>query len=207
MWAEVQDRLVPVLQLKPEELAVYMHLLRHTRLVGRRRIRMSAQMLGRGICLSSTTARLKLHVLIRKRCLRVAHWGTQGHVLEVLLPEEITPHIEPYVASAAREHRLTPESKKPRRRLLLAREHNGGCFYCGRRLARGRGWCDHIVPRAWGGSEEEWNLVMSCVECNLRKGQSDARDFLRTLHRQGRITEERLAERLRELDGRLRGRE
>ena len=195
VWAEVQDRLVPALQLKPSELAVYLHLLRHTRLVGRRRIRMSAQMLGRGVCLSHTSARLKLHILIRKRCIRVAHWGTQGHVVEVLLPEEIAADLAPTVASAAREHRLTPmRSRRKHRRVL--RESNGACFYCSKRLARGRGQFDHVVPLAWGGSEDDWNVVLSCMECNVRKGQSDAGDFLRTLWRQGRIARLELRARL-----------
>jgi len=89
VWAEVQDRLVPGLQLRPAEQAIYAHLVRHTRLVGRRQMRVSAAMLGRGVCLCQSAARLHLHNLVRKRCVRVVRWGMQGHVVEVRLPAEI----------------------------------------------------------------------------------------------------------------------
>jgi hypothetical protein len=53
-------------------------------------------------------------------------------------------------------------------------------------------------------ASEEWlagnscrNLVSCCIECNLRKGDRPARDFLRTLYCLGRLTPA-------ELDGRLR---
>jgi len=43
------------------------------------------------------------------------------------------------------------------------------CHYCGETdvvLTR-----DHIVPRARGGVDSSWNLVDSCVPCNLAKGK------------------------------------
>ena len=196
VWVEVQDRLVPALQLKPSELAVYLHLLRHTRLVGRRRMRITSAMLGRGVCLGQSAARLKLHRLVRRRCVRVVHWGMHGHVVEVRLPSEIVPEIAAAEASAARDPGISPGSKRTGLRRKRLRETRGGCFYCGKRLLGGRGAFDHVVPLVWGGSDEEHNLVLSCTECNVRKGQSDAGDFLRTLWRQGRIARLELRARL-----------
>jgi hypothetical protein len=41
------------------------------------------------------------------------------------------------------------------------------------------------------------NLVSCCIECNTRKGDRPAPDFLRTLYRQGRLTPAELDARLR----------
>jgi 5-methylcytosine-specific restriction endonuclease McrA len=43
------------------------------------------------------------------------------------------------------------------------------------------------------------NLVSCCVECNSRKSDRAARDFLRTLYRQGRLTPAEFDARLRAL--------
>jgi 5-methylcytosine-specific restriction endonuclease McrA len=56
---------------------------------------------------------------------------------------------------------------------------------------------DHVVPRVRFGRNSYRNLVSCCLECNSRKGDRAARDFLRTLYRLGRLTGA-------ELDGRLR---
>jgi 5-methylcytosine-specific restriction endonuclease McrA len=73
----------------------------------------------------------------------------------------------------------------------------GACFYCLRRTPANVQCLDHVVPRARFGRNSYRNLVSSCMECNTRKGDRAARDFLRTLYRLGRLTPA-------ELDGRLR---
>ena len=55
----------------------------------------------------------------------------------------------------------------------------------------------HVVPRVRFGRNSYRNLVSCCLQCNSRKGDRPAPDFLRTLYRQGRLTPA-------ELDGRLR---
>jgi len=55
----------------------------------------------------------------------------------------------------------------------------------------------HVVPRVRFGRNSYRNLVSCCLECNSRKGDRPAADFLRTLYRLGRLT-------AAELDGRLR---
>lgn len=44
------------------------------------------------------------------------------------------------------------------------------CQYCGRRAREARLNIDHIVPRSRGGSTTWENVVVACVDCNLRKG-------------------------------------
>jgi 5-methylcytosine-specific restriction endonuclease McrA len=73
----------------------------------------------------------------------------------------------------------------------------GACFYCLRRSPAHVHCLDHVVPRVRFGRNSYRNLVSCCIECNSRKGDRPARDFLRTLYRLGRLTPA-------ELDGRLR---
>ena len=79
-----------------------------------------------------------------------------------------------------------------------ARE-NGRCFYCLRRIT-GRMQCiDHVHPRAHMGLNSYRNLVSTCMECNSRKGEMPATDFLRWLYREQRLTPAELTARLRSL--------
>lgn len=56
-----------------------------------------------------------------------------------------------------------------RRNLMLRDEHQ--CQYCGRRPHQRDLNLDHVVPRSRGGGESWENLVVSCRQCNLRKGR------------------------------------
>jgi 5-methylcytosine-specific restriction endonuclease McrA len=75
----------------------------------------------------------------------------------------------------------------------------GACFYCLRRTPANVRCLDHVVPRARFGRNSYRNLVSCCIECNTRKGDRPASDFLRTLYRQGRLTPAELDARLRAL--------
>ncbi len=46
----------------------------------------------------------------------------------------------------------------------------GHCHLCGERFAFEDKWeVDHLVPRAKGGVDEEWNLLPICRFCNIMK--------------------------------------
>jgi hypothetical protein len=64
------------------------------------------------------------------------------------------------------------------RQAIHARE-GGRCFYCLRRTTSATRCLDHVLPRAWMGSNSYGNLVSSCSECNSLKGERRAEDFLR----------------------------
>lgn len=53
------------------------------------------------------------------------------------------------------------------------------CHWCGCKLGKGgkKATIDHMVPRSKGGSDAEFNLVLSCESCNHDKG--DRMDFTR----------------------------
>ena len=55
------------------------------------------------------------------------------------------------------------------RRNIFERDRNL-CQYCGRRLPRHELTIDHVVPRCLGGGDTWENLVLACVQCNLKKG-------------------------------------
>lgn len=44
------------------------------------------------------------------------------------------------------------------------------CRYCGGTPPKVLLEADHVVPRAAGGTDDEWNLVTSCQDCNRGKG-------------------------------------
>ena len=188
---------MPRLGLNLTERVVYAHLLRHSRLEGKRQLRFSIVWLARSVRLSDAPARHAVRSLAAKGALRL---------VEVLLPDEV--HAASHEGAAPSCLARRPGSANfeemdflqvsSRREAIHARER-GLCFYCLRRfVARGR-VLDHVVPLARGGSNSYRNLV-SCVECNSQKGETAAEDFLRSLFRLRRLTSAELDARLRPLE-------
>ena len=88
---------------------------------------------------------------------------------------------------------------KALRQAIHLRE-GGRCFYCSRRLATTVRCLDHVVPLAQSGRNSYRNLVSACLECNAKKGERPAEDFLRWLYRERRLTAAELTGRVRALD-------
>lgn len=55
-------------------------------------------------------------------------------------------------------------------RFNIFQKNNFTCQYCGRKAPFVEIVIDHIVPVNKGGKTEEPNLITSCAECNLGKG-------------------------------------
>ena len=219
LWVDIEDRLIPLLRLTTHERALYYHLLRRTRLVGRRLIRVSRRRMARVSGLSTATARHYLRVLARKQCIRFVDRGPDGSLVSVLLPEEIFAKLGPAVpppadhsplaslphlleCDAAGQPRAWPRSDHFRndefRARILKRDRHR-CFYCRQPLLPGDWTLDHVVPIARGGSDLASNLVACCARCNWAKGLSSAEDFLRSLCRKKVLTRPQLRARLRHL--------
>lgn len=64
--------------------------------------------------------------------------------------------------------RFTKEVKFSRRN-IFERDANV-CQYCGKKFERGELTLDHIVPRSRGGTGTWENIVLACLDCNIRKG-------------------------------------
>ena len=207
IWKQLEDVLVPQLGLTLSERAVYSHLLRHSRLEGRLRLRFSILWLARGSRLSAGSVRLAVRRLVAKGALRLVERTKAGHVVEVRLPEEIRgircERIAPGgPARLPREGDLEEMDflqTKPLREAIHARERSV-CFYCLRRLSARVRCLDHVVPAVRRGSNSYRNLVSSCAECNSQKGETSAEGFLRLLYRDGRLTASELTGRLRALE-------
>ena len=121
IWKQLEDHLVPRLRLSITDRAIYSHLLWYSRLEGRARLRFSIAWLAHG-------------------ALRLLERGKAGHVVEVLLPDEIR---------ATRPRRIGRRAARPLPRgidfevdflknsALRHRIHvreRGRCFNCLRRL-------------------------------------------------------------------------
>src|SRR5258708_38727241 len=207
IWKQLEDILVPQLGLTLSERAVYSHLLRHSRLEGRLRLRFSILWLARGSRPSTGSVRLAVRRLVAKGVLRLVERTKAGHVVEVRLPEEIRG-IRPNRIESRGPARLPNASNleetdflqtKARREAIHARERSV-CFYCLRRLTARVRCLDHVVPAVRRGSNLYRNLVSSCAECNAQKGETSAEGFLRSLYRDGRLTASEFTGRLRAVE-------
>lgn len=102
-------------------------------------------------------------------------------------------------ASAANLEEMSFWETPALREAIHARE-GGRCFYCMRRVKPAVRRPDHVIPQVRGGSNSYRNLVSSCMECNSRKLDQRAEDFLRWLFREGQLTAPELKGRLRALE-------
>src|SRR5260370_56396 len=107
VWKQLEDLLAPRLRLSVFDRTVYSHLLRHSRLEGKLRLRFSILGLARNLRLSPATIREGVRRLIAHGALRLLQRSKAGHLVEVRLPGEIRAvrlsRIESR-ATAKREH-------------------------------------------------------------------------------------------------------
>src|SRR5216684_6016993 len=186
IWKQLEDHLVPRLRLSIIDRAVYSHLLRHTRLEGKLRIRFSIAWLARAARRSSDLVRNAVRRLADQGVLRLVARTKSGHVVEVRLPKEIRAARAPAPLPRAASVEDTDFMKTRALRMAIHSRDRGLCFYCLRRLAIGLVTLDHVIPRVQLGRNSYRNLVSCCVECNSLKGDRFAEDFLRWLYRQRR---------------------
>ena len=212
IWKQFEDSLAPRLGFSLVDRAVYSHLLRHSRLEGKARLRFSILWLARNIKLTGGPVRAAVRRLAEQGVLRLVARSKAGHVVEVRLPEEIRAvkldRMEGREAAKAEGARGKAEvnleeadflQNRTLRKTIHARE-GGQCFYCLRRITPLTQCLDHVVPLALRGQNSYRNLVSSCMECNSNKGEKGAGDFLRRLYREGRLTALELTGRLRALE-------
>jgi len=215
LWMQFEDVLAPRLGLTVKERAVYSYLLRHSLVVGKLRLQFAVMSLARTLGLSIGAARHAVRRLDELGTLRVFKRSKTGHLAEMRLPEKIRA-LRPgkngaLLTTGAVGVGTTVAAGEPPAATLETRDflktwalrktihdrERGTCFYCLRRTLANVRCLDHVVPRVRFGRNSYRNLVSCCLECNSRKGDRPAPDFLRTLYRLGRLTPA-------ELDGRLR---
>ena len=203
---DFQDYLSP--RLDTYEQAIYLYLFRHTLLTGKEeavigfksaRARMACGIGQEGRPMSENTAYVKLQSLAAKGCIEIVASEHAGRRIRVKLPKDI-PGIIPVattetpVSLDAMDFFDVPEN----RQFILQREENR-CFYCLRSLTPETHVIEHVVSRPNGDSSYR-NVVAACRECNNRKGSALARDFLRSLYRDGFLSDKELEGRLSHLE-------
>jgi hypothetical protein len=219
LWMQFEDVLAPRLDLTVKERAVYSYLLRHSLVVGKVRLQFAVMALARTLGLSIGAARQAVRRLDELGALRVLKRSKTGHLAEMRLPEKIRAlrmgknGASMVVGMGAVGVGTTGAAGEPPAATLEATDflktwelrkaihdrERGACFYCLRRTPAHVHGLDHVVPRVRFGRNSYRNLVSCCLECNSRKGDRPARDFLRILYRLGRLTAAELDTRLRAL--------
>jgi len=209
LWMQFEDVLAPRLGLTVKERAVYSYLLRHSLVVGKLRLQFAVMSLARTLGLAIGAARQAVRRLDELGTLRVLKRCKTGHLVEMRLPEKIralrlgrngvsmTVELRAAGEPPVSTLETTDFLKTWALRKAIHDRERGACFYCLRRTPAHVHGLDHVVPRVRFGRNSYRNLVSCCLECNSRKGDRPATDFLRTLYRLGRLT-------AAELDGRLR---
>jgi hypothetical protein len=205
LWMQFEDVLAPRLGLTVWDRAVYSYLLRHSLVVGKLRLHFAVMSVARTLGLSNGPVRQAVRRLDELGALRLLERSKTGHLVEMRLPEQIRA-VRPGKnggSRAAEEPASALEATDflqswALRKTIHDRER-GACFYCLRRTPANVQCLDHVVPRVRFGRNSYRNLVSACIECNTRKGDHPAPDFLRTLYRQGRLTPAELDARLRAL--------
>ena len=204
LWMQFEDVVAPRLGLTAKERAVYGYLLRHSLVMGRPHVRFAVTSMARTVGLSTGAARQAVRRFAEMGALRVVERNKNGHLVEMRLPQNIrairlgrkrSRRSAGNLGGAmleARDFWKTWELRK-----AIHERERGNCFYCLRRTLANVRCLDHVVPRVRCGRNSYRNLVSCCLDCNSRKGERPARDFLREIYRQGRLTPV-------ELDGRLR---
>jgi HNH endonuclease len=207
VWKQFEDVLAPRLGLSTADRAVYCHLVRHSRLEGKVRIRFSMDWMARGMGFCRETGRDALRRLGNLGILRLIERGKAGHLVEVRLPDEIRAirsHLRKAGNAAPQPAAVNLEKldffKNPALRQAIHARERGVCFYCLRRTSARKLCLDHVVPRAKQGRNTYRNLVSCCMECNTGKCERSAADHLSKLYREGRLTDAQLTSRFRAVD-------
>ncbi len=204
LWMQFEDVLAPRLGLTVWDRAVYSYLLRHSLVVGKLRLHFAVLSVARDLGLSNGPVRQAVRRLDELGALRLLERSKTGHLVEMRLPEQIRAvrpgkngAFQPTGEPPASTLETTDFLKTWALRKTIHDRERGACFFCLRRTPAHVQCLDHVVPRARFGRNSYRNLVSCCIECNSRKSDRPAPDFLRILYRLGRLTPD-------ELDGRLR---
>ncbi len=189
VWKQLEDLLVPRLRLSLIDRTVYAHLLRHSRLEGKLRLRFSIRWLARNIRLSTGPVRQGVRRLVAHGALRLVQRSKTGHVVEVRLPEEIRPERLNGMESRAPAKEdgagagaaINIEEadflqNTALRKTIHARER-GQCFYCLRRTPPAVQCLDHVVPRARLGCNSYRNLVSRLYRMQFAERRKGRRRF------------------------------
>jgi hypothetical protein len=202
---EFQDNLAP--RLDTYEQAIYLYVFRHSRLIGvdevvvgfkSARSRMATGIGEKGKPMAEHTCYEKLRSLQGKGCIEVVTVEHRGSRIRLKLPSEIPGVVlAPNSAGPLAIEDMDFFADESNRALILLREAHK-CFYCLCSLSADNYVIEHVLSRPKGDNSYR-NVVAACRQCNNRKGDSDAEDYLRVLYRESFLSGDEFEQRLSHL--------
>jgi len=60
---------------------------------------------------------------------------------------------------------------KTRKKRAIWNRANYICHWCFKKMTESEATVDHVIPRSYGGSSDNSNLVASCKDCNQERGR------------------------------------
>lgn len=119
---------------------------------------------------------LEMHAKCPKKYLEAAH-----AICQVVFSNGVSPAAESELKrdyaranQFLRKHRLSnaPRRERVHQKYELFEFQERHCYYCFRALELSGDFTDfdHFVPISQGGTDDIWNLVVTCKECNHEKG-------------------------------------
>lgn len=202
VFAQFQDHLAP--RLDVYEQAIYLYLLRHTHVDGRREAVIGFKSARKKLAFGTGKAGTppsegvvyeKLRGLEQKGCVKVLSSERAGTRLEVFLPSEI-PGLLP-VSTPVSDVALEDQDffSVPENRTLILEREEWRCFYCLAKLDENNHVIEHVISRPEGDNSYR-NVVAACRRCNNRKSALLAEDYLRSIYRDGILSGDELAIRM-----------
>ena len=174
IFAQFQDHLGP--RLDVYEQAIYLYVLRHTLVEGKREeiigFKSARKKLAFGIGKAGTPdpsehiVYEKLRALEAKGCIKVIGSERSGTRVQIVLPSEIPNLVGSYRHDAGQPGELDFFAVPENRKLILEREE-WHCFYCLAKLDENNHVIEHVVSRPEGDSS--YRIEGAYRRCNNRK--------------------------------------
>jgi len=184
------------------EFAIYMYLIRHTRLLGNDeglfgfKSILKTMVIGvgeKGTPMSEGTCYGRLKSLENKGFIKTIASEHKGQRIQVFYPSEIDGIVINTKDSV--DSKLDIEEidffEIPENRIKILERDNWECFYCFKKLTEDSYVLEHVISRPEGKNTYR-NLVASCRTCNNKKDSLDVNDFLRQLYRDNIISDNEL---------------
>ena len=198
---EIEDNLIPFLDLDSYEKMLYYHIFRHTKLIGKDETLFVISTAPQKVGLTDFSARDRIRKLDKKGCIKIKETTRDGLIVELFLPNQIEGCIKEnqYTETIIDIESIDFYKNSEYRHFILKRE-NFQCFYCFKKINPDNYVLDHVQSQVNNGENSYRNIVASCHECNSKKIGKNGSDFVRELYRNGIITSSELEKKLDSLE-------